>query len=38
MELNSLMSISEAGVVLGVVLEGAEHIPRYAEDGPSSKN
>ncbi len=27
MELNSLMSISEAGVVLGVILEGTEYIP-----------
>jgi hypothetical protein len=27
MELNSLMSMSEAGVVVGVLLEGAEYIP-----------
>jgi hypothetical protein len=35
MELNSLMSISEAGVVAGVVLEGTEYIPSIHNRWPS---
>lgn len=34
MELNSLMSIAEAGVVLGVILEGTEYVPSVHKRWP----
>jgi hypothetical protein len=37
MDLNSLMSASEAGVVLGVLLEGTEYVPPIHKRWPSLK-